>query len=68
MIQIYVNGQMRNDMLRNMSVLDLITKLQIPLNKIAIERNLKIVPKSTLSSVKLAEGDRFEIIHFIGGG
>ena len=36
--------------------------------KIAVERNLAIVPRSTYDVVMVAEGDKFEIVHFIGGG
>jgi thiazole synthase len=36
--------------------------------KIAVERNLQIVPRSTYDQVAVSEGDRFEIVHFIGGG
>ncbi|MBK8629015.1 MAG: sulfur carrier protein ThiS [Sphingomonadales bacterium] len=43
---------------------------QIGLNpaKIAVERNLEIVPRSTLADVVLADGDTLEIVHFVGGG
>ena len=43
---------------------------QIDLNpaKIAVERNLEIVPRSTLADVMLADGDTLEIVHFVGGG
>jgi thiazole synthase len=36
--------------------------------KVAVERNLEIVPRSTLADVILADGDRIEIVHFVGGG
>ena len=36
--------------------------------KIAVERNLQIVPRSAYDNVAVADGDRFEIVHFIGGG
>lgn len=36
--------------------------------KVAVERNLEIVPKSTFKDVVLVSGDRLEIVHFIGGG
>ena len=36
--------------------------------KIAVERNLEIVPRSAYDRVAVSEGDRFEIVHFIGGG
>jgi len=36
--------------------------------KVAVERNLEIVPRSTLADVALADGDAIEIVHFVGGG
>tara|TARA_B100000315_G_scaffold212156_2_gene209380 strand:- start:3767 stop:4759 length:993 start_codon:yes stop_codon:yes gene_type:complete len=36
--------------------------------KVAVERNLEIVPKSQYSDVAIGDGDKFEIVHFIGGG
>ena len=36
--------------------------------KIAVERNLQIVPRSAYDQVAVSDGDRFEIVHFIGGG
>ena len=36
--------------------------------KVAVERNLEIVPRSTLADVAIADGDRLEIVHFVGGG
>ena len=36
--------------------------------RVAVERNLAIVPKSTLEEVAVEDGDRFEVVHFVGGG
>jgi thiamine biosynthesis protein ThiS len=36
--------------------------------KVAVERNRSIVPRSAYGATPLAEGDRIEIVHFIGGG
>jgi sulfur carrier protein len=36
--------------------------------KVAVERNLAIVPRSLWAATALAEGDRIEIVHFVGGG
>ena len=36
--------------------------------KVAVERNLEIVPKSAYAETALAEGDRIEIVQFVGGG
>ncbi len=50
------------------SVADMLTGLGLDPAKIAVERNLAIVPRSAYGAVKVEEGDRFEIVHFIGGG
>ncbi len=36
--------------------------------KIAVERNLEVVPRSTLTTVLVEDGDELEIVHFVGGG
>lgn len=51
-----------------LSVADLLNRLGLPRQKIAIEHNLEIVPKSSYETHMLAAGDRIEIVHFIGGG
>jgi thiazole synthase len=50
------------------SVRGLLTSLGLDPAKIAVERNLEIVPRSQYASVIVGEGDRLEIVHFIGGG
>lgn len=63
-----INGEDYDDLPEPLTVSGLITHLSLPEKKIAIERNLEIVPKSTFAETHLANGDRLEIIHFIGGG
>ena len=46
----------------------LVASLGLDPRKVAVERNLEIVPRSAYGSTVLAEGDRIEIVHFIGGG
>ena len=46
----------------------LLEELDIDCKKVAVEKNLEIVPKSTYTSVMVEDGDMFEIVHFIGGG
>ncbi len=46
----------------------LVAALGLDCRKVAIERNLEIVPRSAYATTALAEGDRIEIVHFIGGG
>ena len=46
----------------------LVQALGLNPRKVAIERNLEIVPRSVYDKTALADGDRIEIVHFIGGG
>ena len=66
-IKITVNGK-QIQVIPNFSLNSLITKLKIPLNKIAIELNKKIIDKKMISKINLRKGDKIEIVHFIGGG
>jgi len=49
-------------------VAGLVAALGLDPRKVAVERNLAIVPRSAYGSTRLADGDRIEIVHFIGGG
>jgi sulfur carrier protein len=50
------------------TVAALVDALQLDGRKLAIERNLEIVPRSAYDRTALCDGDRIEIVHFIGGG
>ena len=66
-IKITVNGK-QMQIIPKFSLESLITKLNMPLNKIAIEINKKIIDKKRISKIQLKKGDKIEIVHFIGGG
>ena len=66
-IKITVNGK-QIQVISKFSLKSLITKLKMPLNKIAIELNKKIIDKKSISKIQLKKGDKIEIVHFIGGG
>ena len=66
-IKIKVNGE-KIIFDYNTSIEKLTKKLKIPLNKVAIELNKKILDKKKLKKVKLKGNDKVEIVHFIGGG
>ena len=66
-IKITVNGK-QIQVIPNFSLKSLITKLKMPLNKIAIELNKEIIDKRKISKTQLKKGDKIEIVHFIGGG
>jgi thiamine biosynthesis protein ThiS len=50
------------------SVAALVATLGLDGRKVAVERNLEIVPRSAYERTALEDGDRIEIVHFIGGG
>ena len=66
-LTITLNGQSRH-LEAGRSVRGLLEELGLDPAKIAVERNLEIVPRSTYDQVAVSDGDRFEIVHFIGGG
>lgn len=66
-LTIQVNGEDRAAA-PGATVADLLETLGLPLGKVAVERNLEIVPKSAYGATALAPGDRIEIVHFVGGG
>lgn len=66
-MRIQVNGR-EHDVDEPLTVLGLIERLGWDTRKIAVERNLEIVPRSAHDSVKLQDGDRIEIVNFVGGG
>ena len=66
-IKITVNGK-QMQIIPKFTLKSLIIKLKMPLNKIAIELNKKIIDKRKISKIQLKKGDKIEIVHFIGGG
>ncbi|MDC0200454.1 sulfur carrier protein ThiS [Candidatus Pelagibacter sp.] len=66
-IKIKVNGK-KYLLEKNSSIEKLIKKLKLPINKVAIELNKKILDKKKLDKIKLKVKDNIEIVHFIGGG
>jgi thiazole synthase len=66
-LNVTLNGEAR-DVGPGLTVKSLLTSLGLDPAKIAVERNLEIVPRSAYGQVAVEEGDRYEIVHFIGGG
>ena len=66
-VSIRVNGAHRR-VPEGISVADLALELGLEPTKVAVERNLEIVPRSTLGEVRVEDGDDFEIVTFVGGG
>lgn len=66
-IRISLNGDLRS-VQGGLTVAALLDELGLDRRKVAVERNEAIVPRSTYEQAAVADGDRFEIVHFIGGG
>ena len=66
-MNIVLNGEEIN-IADSLNVMGLIDLYELPAGKVAVERNLEIVPKSAYVTTMLKENDKIEIVHFIGGG
>lgn len=67
MASIILNGEPRR-VSDGLTLAALAAEIGLDARKVAVERNLEIVPRSTLGDVIIADGDRIEIVHFVGGG
>jgi thiamine biosynthesis protein ThiS len=65
-MRIQVNGDTREVSAR--TILELVGELGLDPRKVAVERNLEIVPKSLHGQTVLTDGDRIEMVVFVGGG
>ena len=64
---IRVNGEHRR-VPGGVSVAEMVGGLGLDPLRVAVERNLQIVPRSSLGDICVEEGDDYEIVHFVGGG
>ena len=66
LLNLTVNGEPRRSAAATIAAL--VSELQLKPEKVAVEHNGVIVPRSTLAQAALADGDVLEIVHFVGGG
>jgi thiamine biosynthesis protein ThiS len=66
-MRLSVNGEMR-DAPDSATLAELLASLGIDGRRVAVERNLEIAPKSLWGQIILQDGDRLEIVQFVGGG
>jgi len=66
-MQIHVNGEAR-EVPEGLTAATLLTHLGLNPTRVAMERNLEILPRAAWPSTSVSAGDRFEIVHFVGGG
>jgi thiamine biosynthesis protein ThiS len=66
-VSIRINGEHRR-VRAGLTIAQLALEFGLDPNKVAVERNLAVVPRSTLGEVAVEDGDDFEIVTFVGGG
>ena len=66
-MQVYVNGESK-ELSGPISLAELITQLDLPAARIAVELNRSVVRRGDWSTTMLQNDDRIEIVHFVGGG
>lgn len=66
-MRITVNGELR-DIPDELSLQELIARLTLPADRLAVELNRNVVRRGDWLQTKLQEDDRIEIVHFVGGG
>jgi thiamine biosynthesis protein ThiS len=67
LITIQINGEQR-EIPAGLTVASLLRQLQFPVDRVAVERNLEIVPRNRWDATAIEPGDRLEVVHFVGGG
>jgi sulfur carrier protein len=66
-VNIQVNGEPR-EVPKGLNVAQLVAHLGLTASRLAIERNLEIVPRGQWAVTQVCGGDQFEIVHLVGGG
>ena len=66
-IKIKINGK-KLEVNQSSTMASIVKKLNIPLNKVAIELNKEIINKKKIKNIKIKNKDNLEIVYFIGGG
>jgi thiazole synthase len=62
-----INGEQR-EFPDGLTVAGLVAQLGIKPDRVAVELNLEIVPRSSWEATTLKNGDKLEVVHFVGGG
>lgn len=66
-MQVYINGEPK-ELADNASLAEVISHLDLPVTRIAIELNRSVIRRANWETTIVQEGDRLEIVHFVGGG
>jgi thiamine biosynthesis protein ThiS len=69
-MKLQINGEERefSNVPTSLSLADLVDLLGMKADRVAVELNLDIVPRDRWVETRLHDGDRLEVVHFVGGG
>lgn len=66
-MKVVVNGEKR-EVAERQNLVELLQKLELPTERIAVELNREVIRKVNWADTEINDGDKIEIIHFVGGG
>jgi thiamine biosynthesis protein ThiS len=66
-MHVIINGE-RRELAGNMTVEALLEHLELDTRRVAVEINRRILKRAELNDVTVSDGDRLEVVHFVGGG
>ncbi len=66
-IRLFVNGEEQRAP-TGLTLAQLLTRLELPASRLAVERNRRVVPRERYDAEQLEDGDRLEIVTLVGGG
>lgn len=67
LIAIHLNGELR-EVPENLTLVALLEWLKMPADRVAVERNRQVTPRSAWSETVILPNDQLEVVHFVGGG
>ena len=64
---IFINGEAR-ELESGLNVAAMLEALKLPTQRVAIELNRRVIRKQDWENTDVADNDRIEVVHFVGGG
>jgi len=64
---LHINGE-QHDLSDSLTIAALVAQLGMKPDRVAVELNLEIVPRAGWETTTLKDGDKLEVVHFVGGG
>lgn len=66
-MEILINGEKKH-LTSELNLVELLKYFELPSERVAVELNKEVVRKKNWENIKISDGDKLEVIHFVGGG